>query len=225
MYEQIEEYINFSEQINDYISAIMVAKNISYKEYDSSVVWECIQKKGVAIRGFPFEGIAKNRISGMIVQDGTETTIGYNQHMTEKRVNFTISHEIIHFLYHIDDDNQIFTDTEENFSYSNNEMIYEFQANIGASAILIPDIVLFRLLKEEWNLSQLSTHYRISESSLYIRLIQTMQAHFGVSFISAKKNADAIRYKYYSQGKKAAIQLGINLENQLLRTNRFIEAL
>ena len=97
MYEQIEEYINFSEQINDYISAIMVANHISYKEYDSSVVWEYIQEKGVAIRGFPFEGIAKNRISGMLVQDGTETTIGYNQHMTEKRINFTISHEIIHF--------------------------------------------------------------------------------------------------------------------------------
>lgn len=225
MYEQIEEYINFSEQINDYISAIMVAKNICYKEYDSSLVWECIKEKGVTIRGFPFEGVAKNRISGMIVQDGAETTIGYNQNMTAKRRNFTISHEMIHFLYHIDEENQIFTDTEENISYSNNEMICEFQANIGASAILIPDVVLFRLLKEGWNLPQLSTHYGISESAIYVRLVQTMQAHFGVSFISAKKNADAIRYKYYGQGKKAAIRLGENLENQLLRTNRFIEAL
>ena len=81
-------------------------------------------------------------------------------------------------------------------------MIYEFQANIGASAILIPDIVLFRLLKEEWNLSQLSTHYRISESALYVRLIQTMQAHFGVSFISAKKMQTLFGTNIMVKGKK-----------------------
>lgn len=225
MIEQIEEYLNFSEKINDYLSATMLAQKINYKNYTYSHIWSLIESKGVAIRGFSFNGIAKQRLSGMIVQDELETTISYNQQMSDKRKNFTISHEIIHYLFHMNEQNTIFMDSERNIQYSYNEILQEFQANIGASAILIPDIVLFRFLKEGWNLNQLSNRFGISESALYIRLIQTMQANFQVPFISAKKNADRIRYKYAGKGRYAAIELGKNLEKQLCKTNRFFEAL
>lgn len=225
MNEQIEEYLSFSDKINDYVSAVMVANNISWDEYRHSYVWDYVKSKGVAVRGFPFTGIAKERISGMIVQDQLETTIGYNQEMTEKRKNFTISHEIIHYLFHMNDNNTIFTDTKTSLHYSYNAILQEFQANIGASAILIPDVVLFRLLKNEWNLSKISQEFGISESALYVRLIQTMQANFGVSYVSAKNNADTIRYKYAGKGRFAAKELGSNLEERLILTNRFIEAL
>ncbi|MFD1900165.1 ImmA/IrrE family metallo-endopeptidase [Enterococcus termitis] len=119
----------------------------------------------------------------------------------------------------------IFTDTEQSLHYSYNEELHEFQANIGASAILVPDIVLFRFLKKGWNLAQLSHHFGISESALYIRLIHTMQANFGVSFVAAKMNADTIRYKFSGKGQRAAVELGTNLEARLFKTNRFIEAL
>lgn len=225
MTEQIEEYLAFSDKINDYLSAIMVANEISYDQYDHNYVWDFVKNKGVSVRAFPFDGVAKERISGMIVKDTLETTIGYNQNMTEKRKNFTISHEIIHFLFHMDKDQTIFTDTERSLHYSYNEVLQEFQANIGASAILIPDVVLFRFLKQGWSLSQLSFTFGISESALYVRLIQTMQANFGVSFIAAKINADNIRYRFSGKGQHCAIELGTNLENILYKTNRFIEAL
>ncbi|MHC5217157.1 ImmA/IrrE family metallo-endopeptidase [Enterococcus sp. LJL128] len=225
MTEQVDEYLNFSDKINDFLSALMVAENLHYEDYYYSYVWDYVKEKGVAIRGFSFDGIAKERISGMIVQDGLETTIGYNQNMVEKRKNFTISHEITHYLFHLNEENPIFTDTENSLHYSYNEILHEFQANIGASAILIPDVVLFRFLKKGWSLSSLSQHFGISESALYIRLIQTMQAYFNVSYIAAKTNADNIRYKFYGKGKSTAAELGKNLESRLLRTNRFIEAL
>lgn len=225
MTEQIDEYLSFSDKINDYVSAVMIANNIGYEEYDHTYVWDFIKSKGVAIRCFPFYGVAKERISGMIVKDSLETTIGYNQNMSKKRKNFTISHEITHYLFHMNEENPIFMDTKKSLHYSYNEVLHEFQANIGASAILIPDVVLFRHLKNGWNLNQLSTQFGISESALYIRLIQTMQAYFGVNFIAAKKNADTIRYKFYGKGKVAATELGTNLEKHLIQTNRFIEAL
>lgn len=225
MTEQIDEYLAFSDKINDYLSAIMVANNIGYEEYKHSYIWDFVKSKGVSMREFPFDGVAKERISGMIVKDSLETTIGYNQNMTEKRKNFTISHEIIHFLFHMNEDQIIFTDTERSLHYSYNEVLQEFQANIGASAILIPDVVLFRFLKQGWSLSKLSFTFGISESALYVRLIQTMQAYFGVSFVAAKMNADNIRYRFSGKGQLCAVELGTNLENILYKTNRFIEAL
>ncbi|MEI5992889.1 ImmA/IrrE family metallo-endopeptidase [Candidatus Enterococcus mansonii] len=225
MTEQIDEYLSFSDKINDYISAVMVANNIGYENYDCSYIWDLVKAKGVSMRGFPFDGVARDRISGMIVKDSLETTIGFNQTMSEKRKNFTISHEIVHYLFHMNEDNTIFTDTDRSLHYSYNEVLHEFQANIGASAILVPDVVLFRFLKKGWNLSQLSQQFGISESALYIRLIQTMQANFGVSFVAAKANADAIRYKFSGKGQHSAVELGTNLEARLFRTNRFIEAL
>lgn len=225
MTEQIDEYLSFSDKINDYISAVMVANTIGYEDYEYSYIWDFVKAKGVSIRGFPFTGVARDRISGMIVKDPLETTIGFNQNMNEKRKNFTISHEITHFLFHLNENNTVFTDTERSLHYSYNEVLHEFQANIGASAILIPDIVLFRFLKQGWNLAQLSSKFGISESALYIRLIQTMQANFGVSFVAAKANADNIRYKFSGKGQHCATELGTNLENKLYKTNRFIEAL
>jgi Zn-dependent peptidase ImmA (M78 family) len=225
MIEQIDEYLSFSDKINDYISAVMVANNIGYENYDCSYLWDYVKSKGVFMRGFPFDGVAKDRISGMIVKDDLETTIGFNQNMSEKRKNFTISHEITHYLFHMNENKTIFTDTEQSLHYSYNEELHEFQANIGASAILVPDIVLFRFLKKGWNLAQLSHHFGISESALYIRLIHTMQANFGVSFVAAKMNADTIRYKFSGKGQRAAVELGTNLEARLFKTNRFIEAL
>lgn len=96
----------------------------------------------VALRAFPFSGKARSRISGMIVKYEHETTISYNSHMSSKRINFTVSHELIHFLYHLTDENNLFTDTKDSLKYTDTDLLPEFQANIGASAILLPDPVM-----------------------------------------------------------------------------------
>lgn len=225
MSEQIEEYLNFSTKIDNYLSAVMIANDLNYTNYNYAHIWSIIKAKGVAIRGFSFDGLAKHRISGMIVKDHLETTIGFNQHMNENRINFTISHEIIHYLFHLNEIDTVFMDNQHSSHHSYSELLHEFQANIGASAILIPNIVLFRSLKDGYNLNQISIQFGISVSALYIRLIQTMQANFNASFIAAKKNADAIRYNYPKKGVSIAIELGKNLEERLYETNHFIEAL
>ncbi|MBO0441662.1 ImmA/IrrE family metallo-endopeptidase [Candidatus Enterococcus ikei] len=212
MVKNLNEYIDFSNKINQYISRIMIDNGINFEEYSYSQVWESVQSLGVVIRGFNFEGIASKQISGMLVQDNLETTIVYNQRLDDKNKNFAISREIIHYLFHRDEINNMFVDMQKKVDHSYYKDLCEFQADIGASAILIPDCVLIHFLKKGWNLTQLSDHFGISESKLYVRLIQMMQSNLGMSITASKKLAHDIQFGFYGRGKAAGHALAADLE-------------
>lgn len=143
-----DEYLAFSNIINEFISANMLAMDLTVNSYNYNYLWEEVAAKGINIRSFPFERSARRSISGMIVRDSYETTLAYNANMSIKRKNFTISHEFTHFLYHLNDENNMFTDTKETLAYSLADILPEFQANIGASSILLPEPVLVNELKK-----------------------------------------------------------------------------
>lgn len=217
MFKQSQEYIQFSSTINNYISVKMKEKRISYDEYNYACIWDLVKLQGVVFREFCFEGIASERISGMLVCDYLETTIGVNQKLDEKSKVFTISHEIIHYLFHMNSENAVFTDTPKNVCYSSQNILQEFQANIGAAAILIPEVIFIHYLKRGWSIQQLSDHFSIPENILYTRLIQTMQVNFDVSFVTAKKYADEICYRFEQQGRKISTKIGMELAVGLIR--------
>lgn len=222
MTTESEEYLNFSNRINEYISANIFGLGLSVKNYSFKYLWEEITSKGVTIRPFPFEGAARRAISGMIVKDQNEVTLTYNSNMNKKRQNFTISHELIHFLYHLDDDNKMFTDTKESLTYSLTDLLPEFQANIGASSILLPEPVLINELKTGTSPYLISEKYGISEKAIYMRLQQQMQASFEASYYAASHTANKIMS---GNSKRLGIELGTNLEKKTLYTNPFYEAI
>lgn len=217
-----EEFLNFSNKINEFISANMLGLDLTVKDYNYNYLWEEITKNKVSLRAYSFEKSARQAISGMIVKDEYEITLAYNSNMSEKRRNFTISHELIHFLYHLDDENSVFTDTKESLAYTYADMLPEFQANIGASAILLPEPVLINELKEGTAPYYISRKYGISEQAIYMRLVQQMQASFEASYLAASKTASKIMNGY---SKGTAIELGKNLEQKTLYTNPFYEAI
>lgn len=219
---ELEEYLNFSCKINELISAHMLGLNLTVKDYKFIHLWDEIIKAEVKLRSFCFERCARRSISGMIIKDEYEVTIVYNGNMGEKRVNFTVSHELVHYLFHLNDTDNFFTDTKDSLEYSSLDMLPEFQANIGASAILIPDPVLIHELKAGSAPYQISDKYGISENALYIRLVQQMQAHFGAQYHAASRTANMIMS---GQSKKSMIDLGANLENKHIYSNPFYEAL
>lgn len=219
---EIEEYLSFSHKINELISAHMLGLNLTVKDYKFIYLWDEIIKGNVKLRSFCFERCARRSISGMIIKDEYEVTIVYNGNMSEKRVNFTVSHEIVHYLFHLNDIDNFFTDTKDSLEYSSLDMLPEFQANIGSSAILIPDPVLIHELKAGSAPYQISNKYGISENALYIRLVQQMQANFGAHYHAASRAANKIMS---GQSKKSMIDLGANLENKHIYTNPFYEAL
>lgn len=217
-----DEYLAFSSKINEFISANMLGMNLNVSSYKYNYIWEEIASRGISIRAFPFEKSARRSISGMIVKDNQEITLAYNSNMSSKRQNFTISHEFIHFLYHLNDENNMFTETKETLAYSLADILPEFQANIGASAILLPEPVLINELKEGTPPHFISNKYGISEQAIYMRLMQQMQASFEASYTAASNTASKIMN---GNSKRIAVELGKNLEEKALYTNPFYEAI
>lgn len=222
MTQESEEYLYFSTIINEYISANMFGIDLTVKNYCFNYLWEIITAKGVVIRPFPFERAPRRAISGMIMTDENETTLSYNSNMSKKRQNFTVSHELIHFLYHLNDETNLFTDTKESLSYSLAYLLPEFQANIGASSLLLPEPVLINELKEGTSPYFVSEKYGISEKAIYMRLQQQMQASFEASYTAASHTASKIMS---GQNKRLSRELGTNLESKVLLTNPFYEAI
>lgn len=218
----VEEYLDFSLKINKFISAHMLGLGLSVKDYHFKYLWEEIIRDSVNIRSFCFEKRARQSISGMIVKDEYEITVVFNGNMGEKRINFTVSHELIHYLFHLNETNSLFTDTKASLEYSGSDMLPEFQANIGASALLIPDTTLIYELKNGLAPYNISNKYGISEQALYRRLVQQMKANFGAPHQAASKTAARIMT---GQSKNTMISLGTNLEDKHIHTNPFYEAL
>ncbi len=217
-----DEYLAFSSNINEFISANMLGMNLTVNDYKFNYLWAEIASKGITIRSFPFEKSARRSISGMIVRDSYETTLAYNANMSTKRKNFTISHEFIHFLYHLNHENNMFTDTKETLSYSLADILPEFQANIGASSILLPEPVLINELKKGTSPCLISEAYGISEKAIYMRLLQQMQASFEASYQAASHTASKIMN---GNSRRLAVDLGNNLEQKIIYSNPFYEAI
>lgn len=217
-----EEFLSFSSKINEYISATMFGLEMNVESYNKKMIWEHIQSKGLKVRSFPFDGKARQSISGMIIKDSHETTIGYNSNMNAKRINFTISHEMVHYLYHFTEDTHYFTDTKKSLEYTLADQLLEFQANVGASAILIPDPVLVYELKNGLSMNSISEKYGISTSAIYIRLMQCMQGYFEANHYAASKTASKI---VNGKAVYSMKELGNNLEKKIIYSNPFYEAL
>lgn len=217
-----EEFLSFSNKINELISAHMLGMNMSVKDYEYNFMWEEIISRGIQVRAFGFEKSARRAISGMIIKDEHEVTLAYNSNMSLKRRNFTISHELIHFLYHLNNENRLFTDTRESLNYSLIDILPEFQANVGASVLLIPEPVLINEFKNGSSSYNISNKYGISEAALYMRLVQLMQGNFEASYLAAKKTAGKIMN---GNSKRTAMELGKNLEKINLYSNPFYEAI
>lgn len=223
MFKHVNEYVCFSDEINNYLSAIMIDNKISHEEYHYFYIWELVKSQGVSIRGFDFKETTSECIFGMLVEDQLEPTIVFNQQLDVNTKNFVISHEIIHYLFHKNEKNVVFIDTKESLKNHGRKTLQEFQANIGASAILMPDEVLIYFLKKGWSLVQLSNSFALSEEDIAIRLIQIMQANFELSFRTAKNHADDIRYHFNEKGKTTAILLATELEYQLKKKQTKID--
>lgn len=225
MTEELDEYKLFSEKINEKISATMLGLDMNVENYSLKDMWDVLCSDEAVIRGFPFDGKARQAVSGMIVNDADEITIAFNERMSQNRINFTISHELTHYLYHIDKHNRYFYDTKDTLAMNDPRSLVEFQANIGAAAILLPDPVFIHELKNGTMPAEISKRYGISESALVIRMVKAMESEFGASYNGAYKVAMKILNRYGHSGQASMKELGRNLEKKIIYTNPFYEGL
>lgn len=173
-------------------------KNISDKAYDllgdhSTLpipVETIVAKNGVRL--LPYD-LGENISGVLVIQDG-EATIGYNKNEHRVRNRFTIAHELGHFILHKNKD--LFVDkgfkvmfrgsvSNENTYSVTNENTYreEIEANEFAASLLMPETLLreeirkldldftdeasIKLLAKKFDVSTMAMSFRISNLGLF----------------------------------------------------------
>ena len=153
-----------------------------------------LEEFGIEKLPVPIEEIAKNRgldikaydlgenVSGMLVMESGKGTIGYNPTESKVRQRFTIAHEFGHFELH-KQDNGVFIDKEfkvlfRNQNSSTGELKKEQEANAFAAAILMPEKLLIKELKnhnldlsDEESMKSLAKKFNVSAPAMTFRIV------------------------------------------------------
>lgn len=124
-------------------------------------------------------------VSGVLVQDHGQATIGYNEHQHPVRQRFTIAHEIGHFIFH-KRDAPLFVDHDFRISFRNKRSStgkhrQEREANAFAAALLMPWHEVKKAAKEihydlmdDRSLTLLARKFDVSRQSMSYRLARVM---------------------------------------------------
>ena len=129
-----------------------------------------------------------DEVSGILVVEDNQGTIGVNKFHSEVRRRFTIAHEIAHYILHRDK-SELFIDKKytafRNADSSSGEMRIEIQANQFAASLLMPAILLkkevaklddldlgddlaLRRLAQKFDVSLQAMAYRLSNLGIFI---------------------------------------------------------
>lgn len=138
---------------------------------------ELVKREGINLISYPFE----DDISGVLVIEGDNATIGINKKSSNVRKRFTLAHELGHYKLHTQKskmfmDNVFFRKKSEGYT-SKDEKI-EKEANYFAANILMPEnlvrkeiIELDCDLHDDTTIASLASKFEVSSSAMTFRLI------------------------------------------------------
>ena len=109
-------------------------------------------------------------ISGAIIKEGDKYVIYVNDKHPKNRQRFTIAHEIAHYILHKEKIGDNLTDNAMYRSKLSN--VFERQANILASEILMPVNFVMQFIEENKSVSEMAILFKVSEEAMRIRLRQ-----------------------------------------------------
>lgn len=111
-----------------------------------------------------------SNISGAIIKEGDKYVIYVNDKHTPNRQRFTIAHEIAHYILHKEKIGDNLTDNAMYRSKLSN--VFERQANILASEILMPVQFVMQFIEENKSVPEMARLFKVSEEAMRIRLRQ-----------------------------------------------------
>ncbi|RLJ31173.1 uncharacterized protein DUF955 [Chryseobacterium sp. 7] len=138
---------------------------------------ELIGKEGISVINYPFE----DDISGVLVIEEDNVTIGVNKKSSNVRKRFTLAHELGHFKLHTQKskmfmDNVFFRKKSE--GYTSKEEKIEKEANYFAANILMPEHLVRKEivglkcdLHDDATIASLANKFEVSSSAMTFRLI------------------------------------------------------
>lgn len=128
------------------------------------------------IAPYDFKNVLGKIMSGSVCYFEGYYMISYNSNaelISSRRMKFSICHEIYHYLYHCKNElieKRTFNDLISSNGYDSSELIYEEEANLGASMMMMNDAALYHLLSEEYRFAELVHNFECSISALRVRL-------------------------------------------------------
>ena len=138
---------------------------------------EIAKKRGLTIK--PYD-LGEN-VSGVLVMDSGKGTIGINPTESKVRQRFTIAHELGHYELH-KQDSGLFIDKEFKMLFrdqnsSKGEIRKEQEANAFAAAILMPEKLLIKEIKnqnfdltDEASMKELAKTFNVSVPAMTFRI-------------------------------------------------------
>jgi Zn-dependent peptidase ImmA (M78 family) len=144
---------------------------------------------------------------GMYLEDEFEKTLVYNSNIISTRRNFTIAHELGHYFLHRDLDIKFVDRSQDLVDSSVKE--FEMQANAFAGNLIVPDEIIFGLLKNKHTFQHIKKQIAVSSECLTWRLIQYLQQYYNFNLAGASEIVQD--YKDFSFAKKFKVNHKLSL--------------
>lgn len=147
----------------------MEEKEISTLNYHFHYYFDyCIHKNNIQVISYHF---SNHKIEGLTVIDNLGTSFSYEQYNPVAKRNFTLCHELGHFI--LKHDGSYFTE-----SVDNQESILEREANVFLAIVLMPDIVLLsKIYYACESFQKVKEDLEVSKQALYFRLIDLLRVY------------------------------------------------
>nr|WP_315394811.1 ImmA/IrrE family metallo-endopeptidase [uncultured Sphingobacterium sp.] len=136
-----------------------------------------IKKMKIDLVNYTFD----DEISGVLVLNDNQSTIGINQSHSDVRKRFTMAHELGHFVLHKDKGNMFMDKVlfrKSSQEYSSQDVQLEKEANYFAANILMPEKAVrmqfansLNDFYDDSNIQNLAEKFKVSSSAMTYRLI------------------------------------------------------
>lgn len=196
-------YIKVSNLVNSFI----LKQEIECTDYKWFMYFdEIVEENDIDVFPHAFTKTSQGGVSGMLVKDSLGISLSYNPLDIPFRQNFSKCHELSHFILHIDSHNEnvIFKDMSTSYDEVSSEV--EIEANVAASIILLPDILLVKLMKTSISFPKMAETLQMTNAALYVRLVQFLEFHIYINNYSARNIINSFRY----EGRKELFNLYIS---------------
>ncbi len=164
-----ELYSRVSDITKQALYSFMKEADVSTLNYHFHYYFDhCIDENQIQVISHHF---SNHKIEGLTVIDKLGTSFSYEQDNSVAKRNFTLCHELGHFI--LKHDGSYFTE-----SVDNQESILEREANVFSAIVLMPDIVLLSKIYYSCDSFQkVKEDLEVSKQALYFRLIDLLRVY------------------------------------------------
>ena len=164
-----ELYSKVSKITKQALYPFMKEEEISTLNYHFHYYFDyCIHENNIQVISHHF---SNHKIEGLTVIDNLGTSFSYEQDNPVAKRNFTLCHELGHFI--LKHDGSYFTE-----SVDNQGLILEREANVFSAIVLMPDIVLLsKIYYACESFQKVKEDLEVSKQALYFRLIDLLRVY------------------------------------------------